>query len=135
MRIRTWLAIALLAIAPLQLYPAAAQSAPPAETEAQRQARLEGYARQLAPVYQRRLREEGEASANEWLARRVKELGERDAQRAAAEARPRDRQDADGETGGDRNPCAQTVVVQRLVPSLSGGAMEMMMVTECVPGT
>lgn len=135
MRIRTWLAIALLAIAPLQLYPAAAQSAPPAETEAQRQARLEGYARQLAPVYQRRLREEGEASANEWLARRVKELGERDAERAAAQARRRDRRDAGVDADDAGEPCAQTVVVQRLVPSLSGGAMEMMMVTECVPGT
>lgn len=135
MRASTCLAIALCIIAPFPLYPAPAQAAPPTETEAQRQTRLEGYARQLAPAYQRRLREEGEASANEWLARRVKELGERDAQRAAAEARPRDRQDADGETGGDRNPCAKTVVVQRLVPSLSGGAMEMIMVTECVPGT
>ena len=135
MRASTWFAIALFAIAPLQLCTAAAQTAPPAETEAQRQTRLEGYARQLAPVYQRRLREEGEASANEWLARRVKVLGERDAQRAVAGARRSESQGADVDADGHRNPCAKTVVVQRLVPSLSGGAMEMIMVTECVPGT
>jgi hypothetical protein len=132
-RVSTWLAIALFATASLQLWPAVARSAPPGETQAQRQARLEGYSRQLAPVYQRRLREDGEASANAWLARRVRELGERDARRAAAQARRRDKGDADADD--NREPCAQTVVVQRLVPSLSGGAMEMIMVTECVPGT
>ena len=135
MRISTGLAVALLLIAALSLHPAAAHAGPPAETEAQRLSRLEGYARQLAPVYQRRLREEGEASANEWLARRVKELGERDAQRAAAQARRDSRPDSGADVDGKRNPCARTVVVQRLVPSLSGGAMEMIMVTECVPGT
>lgn len=135
MRLSTGLAIALFAAASLQLWPAVAQSAPPGETEAQRQLRLEGYARQLAPGYQRRLRVDGEASANEWLARRVKELSDRDAERAAAPARRRDGQGVDGDADGKREPCAKTVVVQRLVPNLSGGPMEMIMVTECVPGT
>lgn len=81
------------------------------------------------------MRVDGEASASEWLARRVKELGERDAQRAAALARRRDGQGADGNADGKREPCAKTVMVQRLVPSLSGGPMETIMVTECVPGT
>ena len=134
-RVSTGLAIALFTAASMQLRAAVAQSAPPTETEAERQARLEGYARQLAPGYERRLRVDGEASANEWLARRVKELSERDARRAAAPARRRDGQGADGDADDKREPCAKTVVVQRLVPSLSGGPMEMIMVTECVPGT
>lgn len=135
MRVSTGLAIALFAAATLAPWPGVAQSALPSETEAEREARLEGYARQLAPGYQRRVRLDGEASANEWLARRVKELGERDAQRAASPARRRDGQGADGNADVKREPCAKTVVVQRLVPSLSGGPMEMIMVTECVPGT
>lgn len=49
--------------------------------------------------------------------------------------RRRDAQGADGDADGKREPCAKTVVVQRLVPSLSGGPMEMIMVTECVSGT
>lgn len=132
MRISTGFAIVLFAAATLALCPAVAQSVPPSETEEERQARLEGYARQLASGYQRRVRVDGEASANEWLVRRVKELGERDARRAAAPGRRRDVQGANGDADGKREPCQKTVVVRRLVPSLLGGPMEMIMVTEWV---
>ncbi|MGY1519253.1 hypothetical protein [Luteimonas sp. A482] len=115
--------------------------------------------RELLPEYQRRVRDEGRSSADAWLRGEAERLGRRDGERirrdherggnvvdGTAPARPvqsrlgttpvqrpeaaRDR--VDGKRDG--RSCARMVTRQRSVPSMSGGPMQMIMVTECVPG-
>lgn len=108
---------------------------------------IEQRRRELLPEYERRVRSDGKASADDWLRKRAEELGRRDgatirrkydgSRSGARETAPAPSAAAGEDAGarqkrGDRS-CAHVVTRQQAVPSLSGGAMEMIMVTECVP--
>ncbi|MDH5834475.1 hypothetical protein [Luteimonas kalidii] len=106
--------------------------------------------RELLPEYQRRVRTEGRANADAWLRATAERLGREDGERvrrrhasgayAAPVAADAPRQPAqgtapvrDGKGKGTDPACARMVTRQRNVPSVSGGPMQMIMVTECVP--
>lgn len=122
---------------------------------------IEQRRRQLLPEYQRRVRADGKASADAWLRDAAERLGRQDGQQVrrnhdrggydaaprsravenAAAATTKGRADAGRRTDvrtrdGKRNgrACARMVTRQRSVPSVSGGPMQMIMVTECVSG-
>lgn len=117
--------------------------------------------RELLPEYQRRVRDEGRPSADAWLRDAAERLGRRDGERIRRD-HERGRYVVDGASAPARSPqqprvrttpaqrpetasdrvdgkrdgrsCARMVTRQRSVPSVSGGPMQMIMVTECVPG-
>lgn len=115
---------------------------------------IEQRRRELLPEYQRRVRREGRASADTWLQAEAARLGRRDGERVRRDyERARDAEDATqlratanrpvpaarqvsptGQSGSPANTrsCAKVVTRRRVVPSVSGGAMPMIMVTECV---
>ena len=147
-------AIALLAAGAMLAPPLAAQQlrsdgGGSALAEADNRRLMEQRARELFPEYQRRKRNDGKASADAWLQAAANDMGRRD----GAAAR-RTHEGPTTATGPARSPaaaapaaqpspqkhgngrkCARTRIGQRMVPSMSGGPMQMIMVTECVPGT
>lgn len=119
--------------------------------------------RELLPEYQRRVQAEGRTSADAWLRAEATRLGKRDGEQvrrnhelgryaqagrepatAASSARDasiapavRRKEAATASPAASRpgtRACARMVTRQRSVPSVSGGPMQMIMVTECVPG-
>ncbi len=108
---------------------------------------------ELLPEYQRRVREDGKASADAWLRATAERLGREDGQQVrrdhdrgkydaasrgtAGASATGDRRAAGGKAAGKgKDPaCARMVTRQRNVPSVSGGPMQMIMVTECVPAS
>ena len=109
---------------------------------------------ELLPEYQRRVREDGRASADAWLRATAERLGREDGQQVrrnhdsgkydaasrgtAGASATGDRLGAGGKAadGKRKDPaCARMVTRQRNVPSVSGGPMQMIMVTECVPAS
>ena len=108
---------------------------------------------ELLPEYERRVREDGRASADAWLRATAERLGREDGQQVRRnhdggkyDAAPRgttgasatgDRRAAGGKAAGKRKDpaCARMVTRQRNGPSVSGGPMQMIMVTECVPAS
>lgn len=139
-------AVALLVLAAVLSPPPAAGQA--GDTDAARRQLMEQRARELFPEYQRRKRIDGKSSADAWLKATAAEVGRRDGETLR---RTQERQAAAGSAQRPASPtpaagtsapaqkagrkCARTRVAQRMVPSMSGGAMQMIMVTECVPGT
>lgn len=108
--------------------------------------------RELLPEYQRRVRTDGRASADAWLRATAERLGREDGERmrrrheagayaanaATADHESRTRAAPAARSGDPRRKgkdpaCARMVTRQRNVPSVSGGPMQMIMVTECVP--
>jgi len=146
-------AIALLLVgAVLASAPAAAQPRADANgtaAEADKRRLMEQRARELFPEYQRRKRDDGKASADAWLQAAAADMGRRDGEAVrrtretgnpvAGSAPPAATVTATGATAPKPDKagrkCARTRVGQRMVPSMSGGPMQMIMVTECVPGT
>lgn len=148
--------IALLAVmfAPMQLAAQVAGGIDERQLRADMQQAIDQRRRELLPEYQRRVRDDGRPSADAWLRVEAERLGRRDGERIRREhergsyavdgARGRPVQPRAGtsatqqpaELGGKRDgrSCARMVTRQRSVPSVSGGPMQMIMVTECVPG-
>lgn len=108
--------------------------------------------RELLPEYQRRVRTDGRSSADAWLRNTAERMGREDGERvrrrhdagAYAAATPgaarvsgertQAQSDRTSRSAKGRDPeCARMVTRQRNVPSVSGGPMQMIMVTECVP--
>lgn len=113
---------------------------------------IERRRRELLPEYERRVRTDGRASADDWLRARAAELGRRDGE-AIRRGHQRGNYDADarnagggtvrGTGAGDTDAqarhrrgdpsCARLVTRNRAVANVSGGPMQMIMVTECLP--
>lgn len=148
-------AIALLVVGAVLAPPLAAQqprsdAGGSAPAEADKHRLMEQRARDLFPEYQRRKRADGKSSADAWLQATAADMGRRDGE---ASRRTQERQATAAQGSAQRPPaaapaaeaarpkqgnerkCARTRVGQRMVPSMSGGSMQMIMVTECVPGT
>lgn len=158
----SWLCrIALLAVllVPMQLVAQVSGGIDERQLRADMQQAIDQRRRELLPEYQRRVRDDGRPSADAWLRIEAEQLGRRDGERIRHEhergsyavdgARDRPVQPRAGTTatrqpaelGGERaggkrdgRSCARMVTRQRNVPSVSGGPMQMIMVTECVPG-
>lgn len=128
--------------------------ADPAATRAALQQAMERRRQELRPEYERRLRSDGQASANAWLRAEAARLGRLDGQALrrpstaapdaaataaanaqAAPARAADAADAGKAATGTKGTrkCAQVRTRNRVVPSVNGGPMQMALVTECVP--
>ena len=109
------------------------QAALPAEARRS----LAQHRRELRPEYERRVRRDGRPAADAWLRATAERLGRREGQamqrpNAGAAGGPPAAAPAKA-PGGDRR-CARMVTRHRHVANLSGGPMQMIMVTECVPG-
>ena len=152
-------AIALAAASMLASPPVAAQASQRGAIDEQAlrqdmQRAIDRRRRELLPEYQRRVREDGRANADAWLRATAERLGREDGERvrrnhdsgkydaasrnmadmpAAGDRRGTGKKAADGKR---KDPaCARMVTRQRNVPSVSGGPMQMIMVTECVPAS
>lgn len=155
------LLLAALCASPAARAQSSAEGIDQARMRADMQRMVDQRRRELLPEYQRRVQAEGRASADAWLRAEATRLGRRDGEQvrrnheqgryaqagrgpatAAAPARdaaiapPARRPEATPSPAarpGTRS-CARMVTRQRSVPSVSGGPMQMIMVTECVPG-
>lgn len=160
---RAWPCCALLLtfvltalLPPLVAQESAAGEIDERQLRADLQQAIEQRRHELLPEYNRRVREHGRAEADAWLRTEAERLGRRDGERirrahergryategsaatasAAGREKTRERTDVGAEADDDRRgrkSCARMVTRQRMVPSMSGGAMQMIMVTECVP--
>lgn len=117
-----------------------ASAATQAAMQAELQRAMERHRLALRPEYERRVRSDGQVSANAWLRAEADRLGRQEAEaiqrRHAGTTAPR--ANAPGKRQAPRTtaktadkPCDRIVTRQRVIANLSGGPMQLVMVTEC----